>query len=95
MPEVRTLLGFDFGEVRIGVAVGNTLTGSAQYPEDKFTYSLVSFKVPKEGDSHRSIIVEFEPTHRSSLEYKMKAGNLDADTVLAIVELLRERLVTK
>ena len=30
MPEVRTLLGFDFGEVRIGVAVGNTLTGSAQ-----------------------------------------------------------------
>ena len=30
MAEVRTLLGFDFGEVRIGVAVGNTLTESAQ-----------------------------------------------------------------
>jgi putative Holliday junction resolvase len=28
--DVRTLLGFDFGEVRIGVAVGNTLTESAQ-----------------------------------------------------------------
>ena len=30
MADVRTLLGFDFGEVRIGVAVGNTLTESAQ-----------------------------------------------------------------
>lgn len=26
----RTLLGFDFGRLRIGVAVGNTLTGSAR-----------------------------------------------------------------
>ncbi len=30
MSEVRTLFGFDFGEVRIGVAVGNTLTESAE-----------------------------------------------------------------
>lgn len=30
MSAVRTLLGFDFGTVRIGVAIGNTLTGSAQ-----------------------------------------------------------------
>lgn len=30
MPEVRTLLAFDFGEARIGVAVGNTLTQSAE-----------------------------------------------------------------
>jgi putative Holliday junction resolvase len=30
VPAVRTLLGFDFGTVRIGVAIGNTLTGSAQ-----------------------------------------------------------------
>jgi putative Holliday junction resolvase len=28
--QVSILLGFDFGEVRIGVAVGNTLTESAQ-----------------------------------------------------------------
>ena len=30
MTGVRTLLAFDFGEVRIGVAVGNTLTESAE-----------------------------------------------------------------
>ena len=30
MGDVRTLLAFDFGEVRIGVAVGNTLTESAE-----------------------------------------------------------------
>jgi len=27
--EIRTVLGFDFGEVRIGVAMGQTVTGSA------------------------------------------------------------------
>ena len=30
MTAIRTLLAFDFGEVRIGVAVGNTLTESAE-----------------------------------------------------------------
>ncbi|MBU6271341.1 MAG: Holliday junction resolvase RuvX [Betaproteobacteria bacterium] len=30
MNPVRSLLAFDFGERRIGVAVGNTLTGSAE-----------------------------------------------------------------
>ncbi|MEI8303493.1 MAG: Holliday junction resolvase RuvX [Burkholderiales bacterium] len=30
MGPVRSLLAFDFGERRIGVAVGNTLTGSAE-----------------------------------------------------------------
>jgi len=29
-PEAETLLSFDFGERRIGVAVGNSLTGSAR-----------------------------------------------------------------
>lgn len=30
MSQPRTLLAFDFGELRIGVAVGNTLTGAAR-----------------------------------------------------------------
>lgn len=30
MTQARTLLGFDFGEQRIGVATGNSLTASAQ-----------------------------------------------------------------
>ena len=30
MPDARTVLGFDYGVRRIGVAVGNTLTGTAQ-----------------------------------------------------------------
>lgn len=30
MPEAATLLGFDFGTRRIGVALGNTITGQAR-----------------------------------------------------------------
>ena len=30
MPEVRTLLGFDFGTKRIGISVGQVLTGTAR-----------------------------------------------------------------
>lgn len=54
---VQTLLGFDFGEKRIGVAVGNTLTGAAEP-----LLTLVEQSVDARFARIETLLKEWQPT---------------------------------
>ncbi|MDH5444744.1 MAG: Holliday junction resolvase RuvX [Gammaproteobacteria bacterium] len=55
-PQAKTLLGFDFGEKRIGIAVGQTLTGSVTP-----LTTLTAIKQKPDWDGISALIKEWQP----------------------------------
>lgn len=73
----RTLLGFDFGATRIGVAVGTTVTGTAR-PLDIVDEPVVARRFDRIGalvkDWHPDTLVVGRPLHADGTPHRITAA---------------------